>query len=137
MFLTTHNNSLDQALNHAFDSLFSSNQSDYSSDLNKEYTMYEDGNNLILSFDLPGIKKEEISLEMKERVLCIQAKRKILIDEKAKVYSKGQEEYQINQQIRLPFGINEKKLEAKYENGVVTLILQKKEDEKSKKITLQ
>ena len=138
MLLTTYNNPLEKVFAHAFDSLFSPEENNSVLETSyKGVTLYENGDNLMLSVDLPGIKKEEISLELKENVLHIQAKRKIEIDEEAKVYSRGQPEYQIHQQVRLPFGVNEKKLQAKYENGVVTLTLPKKEEEKAKLIPLQ
>ena len=87
--------------------------------------MYLNDENLKIVIDIPGFTKNEIELSLCEDILSINAKK--TIDEKeSKSLISNQRPNVIDKKIRLPIEIKqgEEKIEsAKYENGILTLII--------------
>ena len=87
--------------------------------------MYRNENNLKVVIDIPGFNKENIKLTLCKDILSIKAQKEV--DEKeAETLISNQRPSVIDKKIRLPIEIKqgEEKIEsAKYENGVLTLII--------------
>jgi len=87
--------------------------------------MYHNENNLKLVIDIPGFNKENIKLTLCGDILSIKAQK--TVDEKeSETLISNQRPNIIDKKIRLPINIKqgEEKIEsAKYENGVLTLII--------------
>ncbi|MDH3361339.1 MAG: Hsp20/alpha crystallin family protein [Nitrosopumilus sp.] len=87
--------------------------------------MYRNENNLKVVIDIPGFNKENIKLTLCKDILSIKAQKEV--DEKeADTLISNQRPSVIDKKIRLPIEIKqgEEKIEsAKYENGVLTLII--------------
>ena len=93
--------------------------------------------NLKVLIDIPGFVKEDIKLTLCGNILSIKAK-KIMNEEDSKTLISNQRPNMINKKIRLPIEIKEgeEKIEsAKYENGVLVLIVPI--TKKSKNITIE
>ena len=93
--------------------------------------------NLKVLIDIPGFVKEDIKLTLCGNILSIKAK-KIMKEEESKTLISNQRPNLINKKIRLPIEIKEgeEKIEsAKYENGVLVLIVPV--TKKSKNITIE
>ena len=93
--------------------------------------------NLKVLIDIPGFVKEDIKLTLCGNILSIKAK-KIMNEEDTKTLISNQRPNLINKKIRLPIEIKEgeEKIEsAKYENGVLVLIVPV--TKKSKNITIE
>jgi HSP20 family protein len=93
----------------------------------------------MLSFDVPGIRKEDIKIEVEENRLVIAGERQREVkangDESAlrheRVYGKFERTF------TLPNSINVDKIEAHYENGVLNVALPKAESAKARNIQIQ
>jgi len=87
--------------------------------------MYRNEDNLKVVIDIPGFNKEDIKLTLCQDILSIKAQKEV--DEKeAETLISNQRPNVIDKKIRLPIDIKpgEEKIEsAKYENGVLTLII--------------
>lgn len=95
----------------------------------------EDGNNYVLSFDLPGVKKEQVKVEADNDRLTVRAERKE--EEKSDSKKKFLSEVYYGSYTRtftLPSPIDEKKIDARFENGVLTITVPKTEFTKAKQI---
>lgn len=93
--------------------------------------------NLKVLIDIPGFVKEDIKLTLCGNILSIKGK-KIMNEEDSKTLISNQRPNMINKKIRLPIEIKEgeEKIEsAKYENGVLVLIVPV--TKKSKNITIE
>ena len=93
--------------------------------------------NLKVLIDIPGFVKEDIKLTLCGNILSIKAK-KIMNEEDSKTLISNQRPSMINKKIRLPIEIKEgeEKIEsAKYENGVLVLVVPV--TKKSKNITIE
>jgi HSP20 family protein len=99
--------------------------------------MHLNDENLKVIIDIPGFSKKDIGLSLCGDILSIKAKK--IIDEKdSKTLISNQRPNIINKKVRLPIQIKEgeEKIEsAKYENGVLTLIIPV--IKKSKNITIE
>ena len=87
--------------------------------------MYRNENSLKVIIDIPGFSKEDINLTLCEDILSIRAQK--TIDEKeSESLILNQRPNVIDKKVRLPIDIKqgEEKIEsAKYENGILTLII--------------
>ena len=87
--------------------------------------MYLNDENLKIGIDIPGFTKNEIGLSLCGDILSINAKKTINEKESESLIS-NQRPNVIDKKIRLPIEIKqgEEKIEsAKYENGILTLII--------------
>ncbi|EQC52213.1 Hsp20/alpha crystallin family protein [Bacteriovorax sp. DB6_IX] len=88
------------------------------------------------SFDVPGIKKEDIHLEVNDDVISISGERSE--ENKGEKYS--EKRYgSFSRSFRVPKGYDLKNLEANHENGVLSIVvpLSKDEDKKAQKVEIQ
>ena len=84
-----------------------------------------EGNNLIVTIDIPGFNKEDIKLSIHRNILSINAEKKEKDEVKNGIICK-QRPNVIDKRIRLPIRIKEgeeKVDSAKYTNGVLTIII--------------
>ncbi len=87
--------------------------------------MYLDADNLKIVIDIPGFTKKDIELSLCGDILSINAK-KIIDEKESESLISNQRPNVIDKKIRLPIEIKqgEEKIEsAKYENGILTLII--------------
>lgn len=75
---------------------------------------------LVITMDLPGLKKEDINVEISSAYLKVQVNRKIDYGEKALVHVRQRPE-RFYKRILLPVNVEGEKATSKYENGVLTL----------------
>lgn len=108
---------------------FGKKLSDYKTELQKPLTdVIETGNGLIVKMDLPGVKKEDIDLQMAEDQIIIKA----IFEEKSEEVKYLQKERSHGKTIRtltLPFSIDVEKVKADFDNSILTIKLPKIEKE--------
>ena len=86
----------------------------------------------IIEADMPGVKKEDIKLELRDGVLTIGAEHKEQIDEEKENYIRKERRYgSCSRSFRVD-GVNQEKVTAKYDEGVLTVTLPKTEESKPK-----
>ena len=87
--------------------------------------IYLKGNNLIVTIDVPGFKKEDIELSIRRNVLSIRAEKKQNSHDKDEIIC-NQRPNIIDKKIRLPLKIKEgeeKVNSAKYSDGVLIITI--------------
>ena len=130
MWLTTYGNKpVDRIFSELFDTR--SAESNFSG-----ISVYDKDDKLHVRADLPGLKKEEIRLEIKKGYLTISADRKVEIEKDAKVFAWGSSEYHFARSVKLPYAVDEDAVDAKYEDGVLTITLPRTEESKPKAIEI-
>jgi HSP20 family protein len=94
--------------------------------------VHETEGHYMINFDIPGVKKEDIKIEMRGNQLEISGERKDeLKNGKGRSYGKFERSF------TLPETVNAEKIEAHYEDGVLSLALPKAETAKPKTIEIQ
>ena len=91
-----------------------------------------------VTVDLPGLKPEEVEVELKNGDLWISGRRAEEKEEKGKTYHRIERRHgEFRRVLPLPATINAEKIEAKFDNGVLKIIVPKTEDAKAKHIEVK
>ena len=93
-----------------------------------DYKIEEDDKNYFIEMDMPGVKKEDLEIGVKENILSIYAERKKedkTENKESVVVSKYEQSFNISAK-----GIDIDNIQANLENGILTLTLPKKEEVK-------
>ncbi|MFH2129519.1 MAG: Hsp20/alpha crystallin family protein [bacterium] len=98
--------------------------------------LFQENDNIILTAEVPGLKKEEIKLEIKEHLLRISGKREIVYPEKASVHRLERRNYNFDRTIKLPVKVDANKVNAEYKNGILKVVLPRAESDKPKSIEI-
>ena len=98
----------------------------------------ETDNGYEVSVELPGLKPEEVHVELKEGNLWISGEKKEESEEKGKTFHRIERRHgEFRRMIQLPGAVAEEKVEAKFENGVLKVNVPKSEKVKPKKIPVK
>lgn len=84
----------------------------------------------------PGLKKEDFKVDLEGNIMTISSEKEETKDEKDEKYSRKEYNYSsFRRSFTLPDVVLRDKIDAKYENGVLNLILPKKEEAKKPSIS--
>jgi HSP20 family protein len=89
---------------------------------------------IVVRAEAPGFAPEEIDVQVAEDRLVIQAKKK---EEKKGEGTEEWSEKECYESITLPAAINKDKVEARYQNGVLTITLPRTEQAKTRKVAVK
>jgi HSP20 family protein len=100
--------------------------------------IFERGDNLILSAELPGVRREELDLKVEGNVLTLRGERlrdKTIQEEQ---YHRVERSYgTFSRSFTLPSTVDSSRIEARFKDGILEVVLPKAEDAKPKKIDVQ
>ena len=91
--------------------------------------VHEDKDNYFASFEVPGVKKEDVKLELHNGLLTVSA-------EKREKNGDAESSYSLTRSVSVPDGVNVDAIAAKLEDGILTVTLPKAEHRKPRTITL-
>jgi len=92
--------------------------------------VYETENNYMIDVELPGMKKEDVSIKIEDDFLIISGEKKFEKDEsdKKNKYRRKERMYgTFTRSFEIPSGVEHDKIEAKYNHGVLTVSVPKPE----------
>lgn len=94
----------------------------------------EDNESFEIQLAIPGLKKDEFNIEIDEKTLTIKGERKFATEKKEKNYHAVGTQYgSFARSFQLPVTVNEEKIFAKYEDGILHVIMPKDEKKILKK----
>jgi HSP20 family protein len=80
----------------------------------------EEGNDLVLSAELPGVNKEDLKVEFDNGVLRLSGERKREVKQEGENWFRQERSFgKFNRAFRLPHPVREENIEAKFQNGVL------------------
>lgn len=98
----------------------------------------EDKNNYIAKFDLPGLTKDQIKVDLHENTLTVSGERKEEKKENTDKKSYTEVSYgSFARTISLPTAVNAEKVSATFDNGVLSVCMEKKTTANSRQITVK
>lgn len=98
----------------------------------------ETDGHFMLSLDVPGVRKDDIRIEVADRELTVSAERHEERDEREGTrYFTERVGRRFERRFTLPPGIDSEGIEASYENGVLRLALPKSESARPRQIRIQ
>jgi HSP20 family protein len=99
--------------------------------------IYEMDDALILKAELPGVSKDDVSIEMHQNTLILRGQRKHEADVKDEHYHRVERAYGTFQRsFELPTLVDQDKVQATFTDGVLELRLPKSEAAKPKRIAI-
>lgn len=91
----------------------------------------ENKDQYIVSLAVPGMKKEDFKIDVEGTMLTISSEKEETKEEKEKKFTRKEYSYSsFSRSFTLPDEVNKEKIEAKYEDGVLKLMLPRKEEAK-------
>ncbi len=100
--------------------------------------IYETENEIVLKAELPGVDQKDLEIKVEDDTLILRGEKKVERDAKTENFLRAERVYGTFQRtFTLPQTVDREKIRASLKNGVLTLILPKKEEVKPKQITVQ
>jgi HSP20 family protein len=96
--------------------------------------LYQDKDQFTVVTDLPGLKKEEIEISLHDGVLTISGERKQEPKEGSKGYRTERFYGRFQRTVTLPASVDAEKVSAKYQDGILKVVLPKAEEAKPRQI---
>lgn len=98
----------------------------------------ENETDFIATIELPGVKKDEINIKVDNNILTIEGERKAESEESGKTYHRIERSYgKFFRSIALPKHVDEEKIKASFEDGVLRISMPKSKDNKKKTIQIE
>ncbi len=97
----------------------------------------EDKNNYFVRAELPGLEANELDIQVSANNLAISGERKIAAEEGARYHRREREAGTFSRMIGLPGDVDTDKVDAKLENGILTVVIPKAEAAKPKQISVK
>jgi HSP20 family protein len=98
--------------------------------------VFNDGEDFVLVAELPGVKKEDLDIQVRGDTLRIQGKKSISYDDGASVHRRERATGQFDRTLTLPAEVDATKVAAEYRDGVLTLRLPRAESAKPRTVTI-
>lgn len=100
--------------------------------------VYEDGNDIVAEMNVPGLKADDIDVEIEDSYLRIAGRREEVEEKKEKNhYVKEIRRGSFERMIQLPDFVEQEKVVAEYKNGVLKIVMPKKERMPDKKVKVE
>lgn len=100
--------------------------------------IYETDNEIVVKMELPEVKREDIQVTLDNNVLTIRGERKFQEEAKRENYHRIERSYgEFMRSFTLPAAIDSSKISADYKDGVLRVVLPKREEAKPKQIEVK
>ncbi len=100
--------------------------------------VYDDKDNVMVKAEVPGLKKDDIEIQIKGRDLVIKGERDKEEEVKDENYYYAERVYgAFSRVVRLPVDVKADQVKAKFKNGVLEIVLPKVEEAKPKEIKVE
>ncbi len=98
----------------------------------------ENDKEITIRIDLPGMKPDDVSVEMEDDVLTISGEMGDTIEKEGDRYHYRERSYgSFQRSLRLPNTVDKEKVDATFEHGVLTIVLPKVPQAQPKQITVK
>jgi HSP20 family protein len=100
--------------------------------------VWADENEAVVTSEIPGIDPKDIEISIEGEILLVRGARKLdALKEGEKYHRQERDHGNFSRRIRLPFRVDNKSVEARYERGVLSITLHRLEADKPKKIQVK
>ncbi len=100
--------------------------------------IYEKDDKLFAEIEIPGIDKKNIDISIEDHVLSIKGEKKSEREDKGRNYHVVERRYgQFHRAFRIPEYIKAEEIKAKFDNGILTVEMPKKEEVKKSSIKVR
>lgn len=130
---------LQREMNRAFDGFFRGDLLDRNSYFSEGWSpavdISESSDSYTIYAELPGIKKEDVKIIMNGNLITLRGEKKNESEKKGNMFSRIERSYGVfERSFTLPLTVKSDAVEARYNDGILTITLPKKEESKEKVI---
>jgi HSP20 family protein len=102
---------------------------------NPSVDIFENDTSVVLKAELPGMEAKDIDVKLENNVLTLKGERRFEKETKEENYHRVEREYgKFTRSFALPAAVEVEKVTAEYKDGVLKIVLPKKEETKAKPI---
>lgn len=100
--------------------------------------LFQEGDQLVVRADLPGMKKEDVRVELEDDLLTISGERRDERRDEREGFFRSERSYgSFQRAIRLPEGVDPSTCDARFENGVLELRMKAPEERRARQIPIR
>jgi HSP20 family protein len=96
--------------------------------------IFQQGDDFVAVIELPGIEKDDLQIEAKEKTIRVSGKKTVTYDEKVSVHRRERLAGAFDRTISLPLQIDADRIRAECRDGVLALFIPRAESEKPRTI---
>lgn len=96
--------------------------------------IFQEGEKAVLTAEIPGVKKEDIRIEIKNKMIRLLGHRQVSYPENASIHRLERRDRKFDRAIKMAFAIDAEKARADFANGILRLTLPRMESEKPRLI---
>ena len=97
--------------------------------------IFETDTAVVLEVELPGVNKEDVSVEVKENILTIKGERKVENEDRTDTFYRRERAYGLfRRAFNLHYVVKPEKIKARFNDGVLRIEVPKPEEEKPKQV---
>jgi HSP20 family protein len=98
----------------------------------------EEDNEYVVKIELPGVNKDDVKITLESNILTIRGEKKAEKETKEKNYHRMERSYgSFQRSFTLPTSVKNDKIDAEYNNGILSITLPKAEEAKPKQIEVK
>ena len=99
--------------------------------------LYEKDDHYMIKAELPGVNKDNIKIDLKDRLLTLSGERTHNNEVKEENYYRRERSYgKFQRAFTLPADVDSDKIKAEYKDGVLQIKVPKPEEKKAKQVTI-
>ena len=99
--------------------------------------LYAGRDGIAVSAELPGVAKDELEIHAHRDTLTLRGTRRPAAEDEAAFHRRERRSGAFTRTIQLPFRVDPERIEARLENGVLQLSLQRPEEDKPRRIEIK
>jgi HSP20 family protein len=98
--------------------------------------VFRQGDDFLVLLELPGVKKSDLSIQVKESSIRVAGRKAVDYPEKAGLHRRERLSGEFDRALNMPVQIDADKVKAEYRNGMLALFLPRAERDKPKSIKI-
>ena len=98
---------------------------------------FEKDGGLVLLAELPGVKKDDVNLEVKDNLLRIQGERKVDYGEGISYHRRERGNFKFDRSLKLPFRVDDEHIKAEMNDGLLAVAVLQKEEDRPHQVAIQ
>ena len=99
--------------------------------------IFEQEGNIVLRAELPGVDPKDVDIRLENNVLSLRGERKVDSEIKRENYHRVERAYgSFSRSFTLPSVVDQAKIKADYKDGILSVVLPKREESKPKQISI-
>jgi HSP20 family protein len=99
--------------------------------------IFEKGGDLVLVAELPGIKKEDLQLQVRGNTVRLAGERVINYGENVSYHRIERNSAKFDRTLKLPINVEADQIKAEYKDGILVIFLPRAEADKPRRITIK